>query len=146
MTAPPDRKLPATQDHSCRPRRPSRRGMAAARQPDDGDGEQPRSNTISASDCIGLPCNYNICCRVSGATRRSRQRFRTFPASQRTCKVVWRHADGVEIGGSVYGRRRSIMNQQAVQEWRRRGLNIAEVVFYSVVVLVIVILSIYVPA
>jgi hypothetical protein len=29
------------------------RRMAAARQPDDGDGEQPRSNTISASDCIG---------------------------------------------------------------------------------------------
>ena len=38
------------------------------------------------------------------------------------------------------------MNQQAAEEWRRRGLNIAEVVFYSVVVLVIVILSIYVPA
>src|SRR5215468_3289185 len=51
--APPDRKLPATQDLSRRPRRPFRRRMAAARQPDDGDGEQPRSNTISASDCIG---------------------------------------------------------------------------------------------
>jgi hypothetical protein len=33
-----------------------------------GAGEQPRSNTISASDCIGLPCHYDICCRVSGAT------------------------------------------------------------------------------
>ena len=38
------------------------------------------------------------------------------------------------------------MNGQAVEERWRRGLNIAEVVFYSVVVLVIVILSIYVPA
>src|SRR5437588_10151586 len=42
--------------------------MAAARQPDDGDGEQPRNNTISASDCIGLPRHYDICCRVSSAT------------------------------------------------------------------------------
>src|SRR5947199_8652687 len=42
--------------------------MAAARQPDDDDGEQSRSNTISASDCIGLPRHYDICCRVSSAT------------------------------------------------------------------------------
>src|SRR5690348_7827489 len=40
--------------------------MAATGQPDDGDGEQPRSNTISTSDCIGLPRNDDICCRVSG--------------------------------------------------------------------------------
>jgi hypothetical protein len=38
------------------------------------------------------------------------------------------------------------MNQQAVREWRRRGLNIAEVAFYSVLVLVILLLSFYVPA
>jgi hypothetical protein len=38
------------------------------------------------------------------------------------------------------------MNQQVVQEPRHRGLNIAEVVFYSVVVLVITLLSVYVPA
>jgi hypothetical protein len=38
------------------------------------------------------------------------------------------------------------MNQQAVQERRRRGLNIAEVAVYSVVVLVITLLSVYVPA
>jgi hypothetical protein len=38
------------------------------------------------------------------------------------------------------------MDQQAVQEWRRRGLNIAEVAFYSVLVVVITLLSVYVPA
>jgi hypothetical protein len=38
------------------------------------------------------------------------------------------------------------MDQQAVQEWRRRGLNIAEVAFYSVVVVVITLVSVYVPA
>ena len=38
------------------------------------------------------------------------------------------------------------MNQQAVQEWRRRGLNIAEVALYSGLVLVIMLLSVYVPA
>ena len=38
------------------------------------------------------------------------------------------------------------MNQQAVQERRRRGLNIAEVAFYSALVLVIALLSVYVPA
>jgi hypothetical protein len=38
------------------------------------------------------------------------------------------------------------MNQQAVQEPRRRGLNIAEAAFYSVLVLVIMVLSVYVPA
>ena len=38
------------------------------------------------------------------------------------------------------------MNQQAAQEWRRRGLNIAEVAFYSVLVLVVMLLSVYVPA
>jgi hypothetical protein len=38
------------------------------------------------------------------------------------------------------------MNQQAVQEWRRRGLNIAEVAFYSVLVVVITLVSVYVPA
>jgi hypothetical protein len=37
------------------------------------------------------------------------------------------------------------MNEQAVQE-RRRGLNIAEVVFYSVLVLLVMLLSVYVPA
>jgi hypothetical protein len=37
------------------------------------------------------------------------------------------------------------MNQQAVQERRRRGLNIAEVAFYSVLVLVIMLLSFYIP-
>jgi hypothetical protein len=38
------------------------------------------------------------------------------------------------------------MNRQAVQEWRHRGLNIAEVAFYSGLVLVIMLLSFYVPA
>jgi hypothetical protein len=38
------------------------------------------------------------------------------------------------------------MNQQAFQERRRRGLDIAEVAFYSVVVVVITLLSVYVPA
>ena len=38
------------------------------------------------------------------------------------------------------------MDQQAVQEWRRRGLNLAEVAFYSVVVVVITLVSVYVPA
>jgi len=42
--------------------------------------------------------------------------------------------------------RRSTMNQQAVQERRRQGLNIAEVAFYSVLVLVIMLLSFYIPA
>ena len=37
------------------------------------------------------------------------------------------------------------MNEQAVQE-RDRGLNIAEVAFYSVLVLVVMLLSVYVPA
>jgi hypothetical protein len=54
--------------------------------------------------------------------------------------------NGAEIGASVYDRRRSTMNQQSVQERRRRGLNIAEVAFYSVLVLVIMLLSVYVPA
>jgi hypothetical protein len=60
--------------------------------------------------------------------------------------AVRRHADGAEIGGSFYDRRRSTMNQQAAEEWRRRGLNIAEVAFYSVLVFVIILLSVYVPA
>ena len=38
------------------------------------------------------------------------------------------------------------MDQQAVQVWRRRGLNIAEVAFYSVLVLLVMLLSVYVPA
>ena len=38
------------------------------------------------------------------------------------------------------------MDQQAVQERRRRRLNIAEVGFYLVLVLVITLLSVYVPA
>jgi hypothetical protein len=38
------------------------------------------------------------------------------------------------------------MNQQAVQQRRPRGLNIAKVAFYSVLVLVIMLLSVYVPA
>jgi len=38
------------------------------------------------------------------------------------------------------------MNEQTVQEPRGRGLNIAEVVFYSALVLVILLLSVYVPA
>jgi hypothetical protein len=38
------------------------------------------------------------------------------------------------------------MNEQAVQERRGRGLTIAEVAFYSVLVLLIMLLSVYVPA
>jgi hypothetical protein len=38
------------------------------------------------------------------------------------------------------------MDQQAVQVWRCRGLNIAEVAFYSVLVVVITLVSVYVPA
>ena len=38
------------------------------------------------------------------------------------------------------------MDGQAIQEWRGRGLNIAEVAFYSVLVLVVMLLSVYVPA
>jgi hypothetical protein len=38
------------------------------------------------------------------------------------------------------------MDQQAVQAWRRRGLNIAEVAFYSVLVVVVTLVSVYVPA
>jgi hypothetical protein len=38
------------------------------------------------------------------------------------------------------------MDQQAAREWRRRGLNIAEVAFYSLVVVVITLVSVYVPA
>jgi hypothetical protein len=37
------------------------------------------------------------------------------------------------------------MNGQAVRE-RRRSLNIAEVAFYSVLVLLVMLLSVYVPA
>jgi hypothetical protein len=38
------------------------------------------------------------------------------------------------------------MNEQAVQQPRGQGLNIAEVTFYSVLVLAIMFLSVYVPA
>ena len=38
------------------------------------------------------------------------------------------------------------MNEQAVQERRGRGLNITEVAFYSVLVLVVMLLSFYIPA
>jgi hypothetical protein len=38
------------------------------------------------------------------------------------------------------------MDQQAVQVWRRRSLNIAEVAFYSVLVAGITLVSVYVPA
>ncbi len=38
------------------------------------------------------------------------------------------------------------MNQQAAQERRQRGFNIAEVAFYSVLVLVVTLLSFYIPA
>jgi hypothetical protein len=38
------------------------------------------------------------------------------------------------------------MNEQAVQQRRGRGLDIAEVAFYSVLVVIIMLLSVYVPA
>jgi len=38
------------------------------------------------------------------------------------------------------------MNEQAVQERRGRNLNIAEVAVYSVLVLLVMLLSVYVPA
>jgi hypothetical protein len=38
------------------------------------------------------------------------------------------------------------MNEQAVHARQGRGLNVAEVAFYSVLVLVVVLLSVYVPA
>jgi hypothetical protein len=38
------------------------------------------------------------------------------------------------------------MNEQAVQERRGRGFDVTEVAFYSILVLVILLLSVYVPA
>jgi hypothetical protein len=38
------------------------------------------------------------------------------------------------------------MNEQAAQKRRGRGLNIAEVAFYSVLVLLVMLLSVCVPA
>jgi hypothetical protein len=38
------------------------------------------------------------------------------------------------------------MNEQAVQERRGRGFDVTEVAFYSILVLVIQLLSVYVPA
>jgi len=38
------------------------------------------------------------------------------------------------------------MNEETVQERRGRDLNIAEIAFYSVLVFVIMLLSVYVPA
>jgi hypothetical protein len=38
------------------------------------------------------------------------------------------------------------MNEQPVEERKGRGLNIAEVAFYSALVVVVMILSVYVPA
>jgi hypothetical protein len=76
------------------------------------------------------------------APRPDSEHFRFAP---RTCPAVRCHSDRAEVGASVYDQRRSTMNEQAVQE-RRRGLNIAEVVFYSVLVLLVMLLSVYVPA
>src|SRR5262249_10400207 len=69
-----------------------------------------------------------------------------FRFSPRTCPAGRWRTDRAEIRASGYDRRRSTMNEQAVQERRGRGLNIAEVVFYSVLVLLILLLSVYVPA
>jgi hypothetical protein len=38
------------------------------------------------------------------------------------------------------------MNEQAVQERRGQGLTIAEVAFYSALVLLVMLLSVYIPA
>src|SRR5258707_9224436 len=46
---------------------------------------------------------------------------------------------------SVYDRRRSTMNEQAVQERRGRGLYIAGVALFSVLVLLILVLWLYHP-
>src|SRR2546428_5105097 len=68
------------------------------------------------------------------------------PFLQRYPALMMTPSDCAEIGGSVDDRRRSTMEQQAAQGRRRRGLNIAEVAFYSGLVLVITLLSVYVPA
>jgi hypothetical protein len=38
------------------------------------------------------------------------------------------------------------MNEQTVQERKGRGLNIAEIAFYTALVVVVMLLSVYVPA
>jgi len=73
-------------------------------------------------------------------------RFRTFQICPKDLPAVRWHADRAEIGASVYDRRRSTMNEQAVQERRGRSPNIAEVAVYSVLVLLVMLLSVYVPA
>jgi hypothetical protein len=73
-------------------------------------------------------------------------RFRTFQVCPKDLPAVRWHSDRAEIGASVYDRRRSTMNEQAVQERWGRSLNIAEVAVYSVLVLLVTLLSVYVPA
>jgi len=78
-------------------------------------------------------------------SRRASTGFRTFQVFPKDLpsRSVARWSCGDR---SVYDRRRSTMNEQAVQQRRGQGLNIAEVTFYSVLVLVIMFLSVYVPA
>jgi hypothetical protein len=67
-----------------------------------------------------------------------------FRFTPRTCAPARWQADRAEIGASICGRRRSTMNEQAVQE--RRAPDVAAVAFYSVLLLLVMLLSIYVPA
>jgi hypothetical protein len=67
-----------------------------------------------------------------------------FRFTPRTCAPARWQADRAEIGASVCDRRRSTMNEQAVQE--RRAPDVAAVAFYSVLFLLVMFLSVSVPA
>jgi hypothetical protein len=71
-------------------------------------------------------------------------RFRTFQVCPKHLPPARWQADRAEIGVSTCDRRRSAMNEQVVQE--RRAPDIAAVALYSVVLLLVTFLSVYIPA
>src|SRR5258707_329706 len=111
--------------------------VGAHRPPDVLERTRPRSIFPEAIETVATQLGVAHRVLDIAVTHEVLQRFRTFQVSPRICLAVRRHADCAEMGGSVSDRRRSNMDQQAVQERRRRGLNIAEVAFYSVLVVVI---------
>jgi hypothetical protein len=69
-----------------------------------------------------------------------------FRFAPRTCRPVRWQADRAGIHVSILRPRRSTMNEQAVQKRRGAAPDVAEVVLYSALVLLVTLLSVYVPA
>jgi hypothetical protein len=117
-----------------------------------GAGRPPRledaslCGEIARFDAEGRLRGPGFARELTSGTAYGRPDSEHFRFAPRTCRPVRWQVDRAGIHVSALRPRRSTMNEQAVHKRRGTAPDVAEVVLYSALVLLVTLLSVYVPA